>query len=153
VTPSSRSMARSVRYLLLLSMALFALSLAQDGFTIEGPNPRAWSSGGGVLLVGWLGLLYDGVWAWLANPMVMLSWALLKLRRSMSALVCAIAACVLALTFLRVRFITVSEAPTTAPIATLESGYWIWIASMCVAALAALAGHFGGRAESRSVGP
>lgn len=63
------SLARiSQRYALLwLSVGLFVLCLANDGYYIEGSNPRAWAAAWGLLLVGWIGM-FSGTLAWLANP-------------------------------------------------------------------------------------
>src|SRR3954463_1280614 len=49
-----------------LSVALFLLCLTQDGYYVEGPDPRAWASPAVLLSMGWLGV-FEGVFAWLAN--------------------------------------------------------------------------------------
>jgi hypothetical protein len=55
--------------IVLASLVLFVVCLTQDGFYIEGPNPRAWASALYLFLLGWLGLL-SGTIAWFANPLL-----------------------------------------------------------------------------------
>jgi hypothetical protein len=122
------------RAILAVSLVLFLLCLTQDGFFIDGDNPRAWSQAGYLLLLGWLGLL-AGVVAWLANPLWIAAWIAFALHRHGVALALSIAALVCALSFLTVDAVMVSEAPTFAKVTSVGIGYWLWIASM-----AALAG-------------
>jgi hypothetical protein len=42
--------------LLILSFCLYLAALCNDGFYIQAENPRAWSPGWGLLLVGWVAL-------------------------------------------------------------------------------------------------
>jgi hypothetical protein len=122
------------RYIILLaSIALFLVCLTQDGFYIEGPNPRAVSSAFYLLLVGWLGLL-SGTIAWFANPLVIAAWVLFALRRHGFALGLSVAALFCALSFLNVDTVVVSEAQTFAKVTGFGFGYWLWVASMLVIA-------------------
>jgi hypothetical protein len=124
-----------------ISFMLFVASLTQDAFYIDkADNPRAWSSGFGLLLVGWMAVL-DGVWAWLANPALAVTWLLMCLRRTRVALGFAFAALGLSLSFLRHSQILSDEGGGHSRITGYSVGYWLWIASIsmtvggCLAAI------------------
>jgi len=121
------------RAILAASLVLFLLCLTQDGFVVDGDNPRAWSQAGYLLLLGWLGLL-AGIVAWLANPLLIAAWIAFALRSHRAALALGIAALLCALSFLAVDTVMVSEAPSFAKVTGLGLGYWLWIASMAVLA-------------------
>jgi hypothetical protein len=120
--------------ILIASIALFLVCLTQDGFYIEGSNPRAWASAFYLFLLGWLGLL-AGTIAWLANPLLIAAWVLFWLRRDRIALALGVAALVCALSFLGVGKLLVSEAPTFAAVTGFGLGYWLWVASIMVIAV------------------
>ena len=101
--------------IVIASVALFVVCLTQDGFYIEGSNPRAWASALYLFLFGWLGLL-SGTIAWFANPLLIAAWVLFWLRRYWIALALGVAALFCALSFLNVDTVVVSEAPTFAKI-------------------------------------
>ena len=63
--------AKFPKALVLASLILYVICLANDGYYIEGTNPRAWSAAWALLLLGWLAL-GTGVLAWLANPVLFL---------------------------------------------------------------------------------
>jgi hypothetical protein len=127
------------RILLILSILLFVASLFLDAFYTSQENPRSWSLGFGLLVCGWLGL-FDGIVAWLANPLLLAAWILLLLRwpRGIWPLVFAVAALALALSFLRVDDLMVDEAGGRAMVTGYGPGYWVWMSSMLVACVAAL---------------
>ena len=58
---------------ILPSVALFAVCLVNDGYYIDGPDPRAWAPAWGLLLFGWVGV-FTGTVAWFANPVLFLAW-------------------------------------------------------------------------------
>jgi hypothetical protein len=120
--------------ILLASVAVFLVCLTQDGFTIEGANPRAWASSFYLFLLGWLGLL-SGTIAWFANPLLIAAWILFARRRYWIALALGVAALFCALSFLNVDTVAVSEAPTFAKVTGYRLGYWLWVASMIVITL------------------
>ena len=128
------------RHLIIISSGLlFLISLTQDAFLIEGNDPRAWASGWGLLLFGWIGIGYGGGHlCWLANPLVLASWVFYFLRRRSVAITCSALALVFALIFLAADEIVRSEAPEYAAITSLEVGFWLWVSSMILAVLAAL---------------
>jgi hypothetical protein len=82
--------------LITISAVLFVLSLATDCFYISGENPRAWSSGFGLLCLGWLGI-FGGIVAWFANPLLLLTWVCMAIRPLRWV---ALGALILALSFL-----------------------------------------------------
>ena len=114
-----------------LSVALFVVSLTLDAYYVEGSNPKAWSASYGLLLVGWIGVL-TGIFAWLANPLLALAWALFLLKLDQLSAIASVLAAVTAASFLRETSIMVSEAPTYAKITGHGPGYWLWLSSMLV---------------------
>ena len=114
--------------LLATSVILYVVCLANDGYTIEGANPRAWSAAWGLLLLGWLAL-GTGVLAWLANPVLFMGWILLRYKRFKSAAACAAIALLLMISFLFVDKVISSEAGTYSTITGYGLGYWLWLAS------------------------
>jgi hypothetical protein len=63
-----------------ISVVLYVLCLTQEGYYIDGPDPKAWSPAYGLLIFGWIGL-FAGVFAWLANPLLFASWILLAISK------------------------------------------------------------------------
>lgn len=131
--PAPRLSRRSA--LLSLSIALFAICLANDGYYISGQNPRAWAPAWGLLLVGWVAL-FDGTITWIANPTLFIAWILFYRRRYRRAAAFAAIATGLMLSFLLTKTIISSEATTHARVIGYGPGYWLWVAS----ALALLVG-------------
>jgi hypothetical protein len=136
--------------IVLASIALFIVCLTQDGFYIEGPNPRAWASALYLFLLGWLGLL-SGTIAWFANPLLIAAWVLFRLRRYWIALALGVAALFCALSFLNVDTVVVSEAPTFAKVTGFGLGYRLWIASMIVITAGSVLALLGLVRDSRAV--
>jgi hypothetical protein len=114
-----------------LSVALFLLCLTQDGYYVEGPDPRAWASPAVLLSMGWLGV-FEGVFAWLANPLLLAAWISLALGHQRIALETAAAAVAFALSFFTVDTILVNEAGGNARVTGVGAGYHLWVASMLV---------------------
>ncbi len=116
-----------------LSMLLFAVSLALDGFYVDRGSDSAWSPCLGLLLIGWMGM-FDGIFAWLANPFLLVAWVLMLIPRArFVAPIFAIVAILLALSFLLHEQIMVDEAGNYAKITGYGTGYWLWVASMAAA--------------------
>jgi hypothetical protein len=109
-------------------MVLFAVCLANDGYYIAGPEPRAWAPAWGLLLVGWIGVFY-GIVAWVANPALFFAWRLFYLRRYRAATIVALMAAALMLSFLLIKSVVSSEAPTYSKVIGYGPGYWIWVSS------------------------
>jgi len=114
----------------LLSIGIFGFSLAGNGYSVGDPaNPQSWAGCFVLLLIGWLGL-FEGILAWLANPVLFTAWvfSLTKLRWMTLAL--SVTAALIALTFLLQPDMPVNEAGHRGPVTALGQGYWIWISSM-----------------------
>jgi hypothetical protein len=111
-----------------VSIGLFATSLVCDGFYVDGASPRAWSLGFGELIVGWYAAL-TGVYAWLANPLLLAAWITFRAKSALMSSLCTAAALCFMGSFLLVHRIEVSEAGNSARIAGYGAGYWIWISS------------------------
>lgn len=137
--------------LVAVSGIVFLASLTQDGFYIDRADADAWANCFGLLLVGWLGM-FDGVFAWLANPMLVLAWAAIWFPRlRFASLIGALIALLFALSFLLHHDIMANEAGGRAAITGYGWGYWLWIGSMLVMACGgAVVAVIGGRATAES---
>lgn len=112
-------------YLAHLSIAWFCLSLCFNGVDAVGHTEAV----GGLMLLlnGWMGF-GEGIFPWLANPLLALSWWLMLGRRRFmaAALSAALALWVLS------HWAAGAPAP-----ATLAQGYLLWVASATLQLLAA----------------
>jgi hypothetical protein len=114
------------------SMLLFLVSLTQKAFHTDNPDD-GWNPSVALLLVGWVGVL-GGVFTWLANPLLVASWALMHSRpRRVAALICALASLGLALTFLLQRKLLTDGAGNYSTITGYALGYWLWVSSIATA--------------------
>jgi hypothetical protein len=113
---------------ILPSVALFAVCLANDGYYIDGPDPRAWAPAWGLLFFGWMGL-FTGTVAWLANPVMFFAWFIFHLRHYRTAALFAAMAAVLILSFLLTKTVVSGESPTYSKVIGYGLGYWFWLAS------------------------
>lgn len=118
----------------LASLMLFTASLTQDCFFIDrADNPRAWSSGFGLLAVGWLGVLV-GVYSWLANPTLLIAWlAMWSPNYKRYSIGASAIALLLALSFLLHESLMTDEAGNRSRVTGYGIGYWLWIGSMALA--------------------
>lgn len=82
----------------------------------------------GLLLMGWLGLP-AGEFTWLANPLMLLGWVLFLRKAHRYAVLFALIALALMLSFMFRKTIVSSEAPTYSRIIGYGRGYWLWVAS------------------------
>jgi hypothetical protein len=85
--------------LLALSCVLFVLSLLNECYFFERPGEKNSGSGLLLLLIGWLGV-FQGIFAWLTNPLLLVGWFLLVGRLPRAAAVWAFAGTVCAGSFL-----------------------------------------------------
>ena len=70
-----------------------------------------------------------GYAAWLANPIIVAAWFLYLADRRSAALISAILALGLMLTFLGVATVPISPKLRDVEIVSYGGGYWLWIAS------------------------
>ena len=136
------------------SAALFVVACTQPALDLRGvpatgvatpPGvfaPRAWT-GLDLLLGGWAGLAAAEP-AWLANPLLILAWLALGLRRWRVALALAVGALALAASALTRETITVLAAQETTPflVEQVRLGAYFWLASVGVATLGSAVGWF-----------
>ena len=126
------------------SVLLFLASLTQPAYYLAGDNPESWSASWGLLLIGWMGVFY-GVFAWVANPLLLLSWFLCLRGELRAAWIASTAAALLALSFLLHSTIVADEVPTYKAVTGYGAGYWLWLASMLIMAAGALRLHLASR--------
>lgn len=121
---------RTTRVALVLSVILFAASLTQDAFCVSGicSDWPGWS----ILLFGVLGHT-----SWFANPLLLASWIAALFARRLPALVLSLAALGLAGSFMFETSVITNEAGMANPVTGLREGYWLWLASMASAVIAA----------------
>ena len=120
----------TARVSLMLSVILFAASLTQEAFCVSGicSDWPGWS----ILLFGALGHA-----SWFANPLLGFSWLATLFSRRLPALILALAALALAGSFLFETAVVINETGMSNPVTGLREGYWLWLASMAMASLAA----------------
>lgn len=117
------------------SVGIFALSLTQRGFFVN--NPHVWNDPAYfLLLMGWAGVP-EGIFAWLANPLLLLSWVLAYAGRPRPALISALCAILAAASFLLVRSVPTNESGTVVQVTGYGLGYWLWLLSILAACFAA----------------
>lgn len=114
--------------LLLVSICLFASALTQDGYLIDEPDPHAWAPARALLLIGWIGIAH-GQFAWLGNPLLIMSWIQFNSGKFTLGLKFACAALIFMLSFLLYPTVVSSEAPDYSKITSYELGYWLWVMS------------------------
>jgi hypothetical protein len=112
-----------------VSLALFAASLTRDGY-YTGDQRTPSGACIGLLLLGWLGI-FDGVLAWLANPLLAAAWIVIWIRRPGFA-ACGLAGTALAfsLSFLLHQDLLINGAGHRSAITGYGAGYWLWIGSI-----------------------
>jgi hypothetical protein len=104
---------------------LFVASLPQVGYFVEG---KPYDSGGLLVLGGWAGLLY-GIYAWLANPLLLAAWIGMAFHPRLFAFVFASLSLAFALSFLTVT-VQPAFSGVSREITGCGLGYWLWVASI-----------------------
>ena len=118
---------------LLTSIVLFLCSLTQKSYC----TTNQCGDSIGAVLIGGIGIAFGGTaLAWLANPLLWISWIFIKRNRKLS-LICSIVSPLVCLSFLLFDKIIDDEAGHYNEITGYKMGYWLWLAS----SLAMLAGN------------
>ena len=109
------TVSRTARVALMLSIILFAASLAQDAFCVSGicSDWQGWS----ILLFGALGHT-----SWFANPLLGASWIATLFARRIPALILSLAALALAGSFMFETSVITNEAGMANPVTGLREG-------------------------------
>lgn len=110
------------------SLLIFLLSLTQKCYctTAEcGDSIMA-------LLLGWVALLSGGAGiAWLANPLLIASWILLR-KNLKAAMFISVAAVLFSLSFLLFDTVIANEAGHKQSIISYKPGFWLWLGSSMI---------------------
>jgi hypothetical protein len=122
------------------SYVLFLLSLFAVAFPTQYAGYHSYYRGYQILLYGLFGLVWFSVnWPWLGNLALFAAWVSLAKRANITAAAFSTAALVAASRVLSVpQFMYDYESGGADKIEYLDSGYWLWSASMACALLAAL---------------
>ncbi len=108
-----------------LSVVLFIISLSQKSYC----TTTSCSDAVMVFLLGWAALFSTGAGVcWLANPLLISGWLLIKKNLRM-AMFFSVAATLLSLFFLIFPAIIDNESNIPHPIVSYKAGYWLWVLS------------------------
>jgi hypothetical protein len=116
-----------------ISIGAFVLCMLMPGYSAEGSNYYGWF----LLLFGFCDLP-SGEISWLANIALLLSWITLHRDVRFIPLAGAVVAIILALTFATKDTAWVYSWAHNYAAFSLQAGYYVWVASMVFAAVAAL---------------
>jgi len=121
---------------ILLSIILLISSLTMPAFFVDrgGTQPNEVGSLG-IFLIGWMGPLGGAIIPflfWCANPIYLFSVCLFLNRNRKQAVFISLVPCVIALVFLQMDKIMISESGSESPITSLGPGYFLWLSSFLV---------------------
>ncbi|WP_431261912.1 hypothetical protein ACQ859_17050 [Roseateles chitinivorans] len=124
----------------LLSLALYVVSLFNDAFYIDAPNPSALAPGWITLVAGPFAL-FAGSWsqhalAWLANPLMLGAWTTTAGGHRIQARIFAVLALLFMSSFLLQQSIITSTNGDFSKITGRGIGFWIWMLSGIVQVVA-----------------
>ncbi|OQP56822.1 hypothetical protein A3860_09565 [Niastella vici] len=124
---------------LITGAGLFILSLFFNCFcTDKGCRPSI-----DALVLGWAEM-FEGNFAWLANPLLIVSWILLGMNKK-GGMILALLASLFSLSFLFCHTIMEDEAGNMGIIKNVTTGYWLWVGSCVVTYVGALVGRVNNR--------
>ncbi|MFT3679379.1 MAG: hypothetical protein QM791_03850 [Ferruginibacter sp.] len=120
---------KSLKYIRWTSIIFFILSLTQKAYCTS----THCSDSIMVFLLGWAAVFSTGAGiCWFANPLLFISWGLLKKNLKVSAILAALAT-LLSLLFLLFDSITDNEGGIPHQIISYRAGYWLWLSSsLCI---------------------
>lgn len=134
---SKKSLLRIKILFMSASLLLLLFSLTGHAYYVEGTGDSVGSFGLVAFLLGWVNMLEAGI-AWLANPILLLSWILLFNRRIKASLVLGIVALLFSLSFLLFDEVVANEGGGKREIVGYGRGYWLWVSSCVVNLLGSL---------------
>jgi hypothetical protein len=88
-------------------------------------------------------LICPGEAAWVANPIIVVTWLLYLRDGRPSALIFAVVALGLTLSFLRAETAPYPELVDLSPVISYGTGYWLWVASAAIMVVGVSADMFG----------
>jgi hypothetical protein len=121
-------------YVLIISLAVFIISLTQTALTYNDFDGQKTYSSISLLFMGGLAILGGGLlewFIWLANPLYFLALIFFFKSKEISKKISIVATC-LALTFATWKEILTAENGRTSTIETLNCGYWLWTLSLAI---------------------
>ncbi len=123
-----------------ISILFFLVSLFVNGFSIDkSPTPHGWSKGWALVSLGWMGFLSGKaiyILPWLANPLYIASICFYFLKKRISFYL-GLLAIIFSILFTFTMKIPNNENGQVSDVITLESGYFLWLGSMVLAAISA----------------
>ncbi|WP_143706092.1 hypothetical protein [Emticicia sp. TH156] len=124
---------------LIISLIVYAMSLTQTAFTFKDYDGTKSYKGFELIIFGGMAILGGGLlewFIWLANPIYIMGLFLFykSINRSRRNL---LAATIIAFSFMSWKEILASESGRTAPITSLNIGYYFWIISIVIATIGA----------------
>ncbi len=127
-------------FYLVASIIFFLISLPLDGFYSDSIPAQNTAPGYALLLSGWAGVL-NGMFTWLANPVLLITWFLIPLNVTRRTKVgFALVGVLFSLSFLLHSEIWwwLAGSSTHITITGYGKGYWFWVISTVNALLACL---------------
>lgn len=122
------------RYILLISLLIFVISLTQTAITYHDYNGTKTHDGISLFLVGGIVILGGGLsewFAWLANPLYLIGIILFLKSKKLSRIF-SVTAILFALYFTTFKEILAAEDGRMATVQALNIGYWLWVASIAI---------------------
>lgn len=119
--------AKLKKIILVGSVILFAFSLGQKCYCTTTQCADSIL----VFLLGWAAIFSGAAgFSWLANPLLIAAWLLLR-RNLKTSMFLSVFAFLFALSFLLFDAIIDNEAGHVHQVIAYRAGYWIWVASSC----------------------
>lgn len=120
-----------------LSVGLFVACLLFNAFDVGYPSSeRSVGLGFQALLFGWWGV-FEGIPAWLANPVLVLAWFVALRQMHKFSLQLSLIALALMLSFLAVTEVDAGASGRAASVTGYGLGYWLWVGSALAQAVGA----------------
>jgi len=138
---------------LVIAILLFVISLTQPAYYINRKDYDGWANSFDLLIFGWSGVLYGGAAsAWLANPLIILSWLFFFKERG-GSVVTSVLALFFSASFLFFDTVISSEKPDYSIITARKAGYWIWLASIAFFFISATITYYVEKNNNKKVEP